>query len=165
MTEMDREAHLRPSSNRSAAARRTGEDGGHVLEQLEPAVERSAGDHLEADVGIPVVDALPPGAAGDDGEDDHPEAVDEAGLEQRPAQAEAADRAQPPACRPPSATARPRRGRSSTKRVLAHANGSSRVEENTTLDISVSCREAVVVGPPAAKPDINRYVVAPIRVV
>ena len=52
----------------------------------------------------------------------------------------------------------------STRRVLAHANGSFRVEENTTLDIWVSCSklESSAV---AAKPDINRYVVAPIRVV
>ena len=40
----------------------------------------------------PSVDALP---AGDDGEDDHPEAVDKAGLEQGTAEREVADNAQP----------------------------------------------------------------------
>jgi hypothetical protein len=75
------------------SGRRTGEDCRHVLEQLEPAVECTAGDHLEGHVWVPVVDPLPPSAAGDDGEDHHPEAVDDVGLEQRPAQGEAADRA------------------------------------------------------------------------
>src|SRR5688572_239572 len=52
------------SSGELTAARRTGEDGGHVLEELQPAVERPAGDHFEAHVRISVVDPLPPGAAG-----------------------------------------------------------------------------------------------------
>src|SRR5256885_17006412 len=55
-------------------------------------------------------------------------------------------------------------GSSPTKRVLAHANGSLRVEENTILDIAVSCAK-VSSSDVGAKPDINRYVVAPRRVV
>src|SRR5664279_1733717 len=50
----------------------------------------------------------------------------------------------------------------STKRVLAHRNGLFSVEENTTLDISVSCAK-LGSSDAAAKSDINRYVVAPIR--
>jgi hypothetical protein len=34
------------SSGELTAARRTGEDGGHVLEELQPAVERPAGDQF-----------------------------------------------------------------------------------------------------------------------
>jgi hypothetical protein len=83
----------RGSGRRGIAVRWTGEDYGHVLEQLQPAVECTAGDHFEGDVGIRVVDPFPPGAAGDDGEDDHPEAVNKTSLEQRPAQGEAANRA------------------------------------------------------------------------
>ena len=41
-----------------------------------------------------------------------------------------------------------------TTRVLAQANGSVRVEENTTLDISVSCAKPSS-SDVAAKPDIN----------
>src|SRR3990170_8711053 len=52
----------------------------------------------------------------------------------------------------------------STKRVLAHAKGFFRVEENTTLDIAVSCAK-LGSSDVAAKSDINRYVVAPIRAV
>ena len=52
----------------------------------------------------------------------------------------------------------------STKRVLAHANGSFRVEENTTLDISVSSAR-LESSDVAAKFDISRYVAAPIRIV
>ena len=48
--------------------------------------------------------------------------------------------------------------------MLAHANGFFKVEENTTLDISVSCAK-LGSSEVAAKSDINRYVVAPIRVV
>ena len=55
-------------------------------------------------------------------------------------------------------------GSCSTRRVLAHANGSFRVEEKTTLDISVSCAK-LGSSDVAAKSDINRYVVAPIRAV
>src|SRR5918996_2618892 len=74
-----------------ADARRAIEHGGDVLEQLEPIVERAALDQVEGDVRIPVEDALLPGGACDDGEYDHAEAVHHSGLEQRPAQAEAAD--------------------------------------------------------------------------
>jgi hypothetical protein len=42
-------------------ARWTGEHRGNVLEQLESAVERSAGSHLEGDIGVPVVDAVAAG--------------------------------------------------------------------------------------------------------
>jgi hypothetical protein len=55
-------------------------------------------------------------------------------------------------------------GSRSTKRVFAHANGFFSVEENTTLDISVSCAK-LGSSDVAAKSDINRYVVAPIKAV
>jgi hypothetical protein len=84
-------------------------------------------------------------------------------LEQRPAQREAAGRAQR---RAPSSfidrTAST--GSRSTKRVFAHANGFFSVEENTTLDSSVSCAK-LGSSDVAAKSDINRYVVAPIKAV
>src|SRR5436190_10862274 len=69
----------------------TGEHRGDVLEQLESAVERSAGNHLEGDIGIPVVDPVAAGASGDHGEDDHAETVHQACLEERPAQGQAAE--------------------------------------------------------------------------
>ena len=58
---------------------RAGWPGKHrreVLEQLEPAVERSAGNHVEGDIGITVVDPVVASAPGDHGEDDHTETVD-----------------------------------------------------------------------------------------
>jgi hypothetical protein len=72
----------------------TGEHRRDVFEQLESAVERSAGNHLEGDIGIPVVDAVAAGAPGDHGEDDHAETVHQACLEERPAQDQAAECAQ-----------------------------------------------------------------------
>src|SRR6478735_9532701 len=45
----------------------------------------------------------------------------------------------------------------SIKRVLAHANGFSSVEENTTLDVLVSCAK-LGSSEVVAKSDINRYV-------
>src|SRR5256885_16323738 len=53
-------------------------------------------------------------------------------------------------------------GSSSTKRVLAHANGSLRVEEKTTLDISVSWAKLSEAGGDA-NPRTHRHVGAPIR--
>ena len=67
-------------------ARRTGKHSGDILKQLNSAVERPAGNHVEGDIGITVVDPLVAGAPGDHGEDDHPETVHEACLEERPAQ-------------------------------------------------------------------------------
>ena len=72
-------------------ARRTGKHRGAVLQQLNSAVERLAGNHVEGDIEITVVDPVVAGAPGDHGEDDHPETVHEACLEERPAQAETAN--------------------------------------------------------------------------
>jgi len=57
---------------------------------LKSAVERPAGNHVEGDIGITVIDPVVAGAPGDHGEDDHPETVHETCLEERPAQGEAA---------------------------------------------------------------------------
>ena len=62
-----------------------------VFEELGAAVERAARDHVEGDVGIAVVDPFPARAPGDHREDEHPEAIDQAGRQQRPAQGEASD--------------------------------------------------------------------------
>ena len=76
-------------------AGRTVEDRRHVLDELDPPVERPAVHHLQPDVGVAVVDPLGPVLPGDHREHDDAEPVDQARLEQRPAQREAADRAQP----------------------------------------------------------------------
>jgi hypothetical protein len=55
---------------------RTGKHLRDILEQLESAVERLAGNHVEGDVGVPVVDPVAAGAPGDHGEDDDAETVD-----------------------------------------------------------------------------------------
>jgi hypothetical protein len=146
-----------------SAARRTAEDCGHVLEQLEPAVEEAAGDHLEADVRVPVVDPLASGDAGDDGK------MTTRKRSTRPASSRDRHRVRLPIVRGPRVPSAfsdrtASTGSSRTRRVLAHANGSSRVEANTTLDASVSCVRRSS-SDAAAKPDIRRYVVAPIRVV
>jgi hypothetical protein len=47
--------------------------------------------------------------------------------------------------------------------LLAHSSGAFKLEENTTLDASVSSYNPS--SPEVAKPDINRYVIAPIRTV
>ena len=60
-------------------ARRTGQDARNVLEQLDATIERPAGDHLERDIRVPVVDPVATGASRDDREHDHAEAVHEAG--------------------------------------------------------------------------------------
>ena len=60
------DAFLEIAGQRLTAARRTRQDGGHVLDELQLAVERPAGNHIEGHVRISVVDPLPPGAAGDD---------------------------------------------------------------------------------------------------
>ena len=61
-----------------------------IFHQLEFAVELSAGNHVEGDIGITFVDPVGAGAPGDYGEDDHSETIHEACLEEQPAQAEAA---------------------------------------------------------------------------
>jgi hypothetical protein len=66
----------------------------NVLEQLEPTVERTAFDQVESDVWISLEETVLPSGAGDDREDDHTDAVHQAGSEQRPAQTDAADGAQ-----------------------------------------------------------------------
>jgi hypothetical protein len=65
---------------------------GPVLDQLGAAVEGAVVDHLEGDVGIAVVDAFCTRGAGDHRKHDDTEAIDEAGTEQRAAEAEAAER-------------------------------------------------------------------------
>ena len=56
-------------------ARRTVKHLGDILEQLKSAVERPAGNHVEGDIGITVVDPVAACAPGDDGKDDHPETL------------------------------------------------------------------------------------------
>jgi pimeloyl-ACP methyl ester carboxylesterase len=76
------------ASARSGSGVRAGWTGKHcrdILEQLESAVERSAGNHVEGDIGITVIDPVAAGAPGDHGEDDHAKTVHQARLEERPA--------------------------------------------------------------------------------
>ena len=54
---------------------------------------------------------------------------------------------------------------SPTNSVLAHERGSFKVEEKTIFCIAVNPAMPVSSAISAAKPDISRYVVAPIRVV
>ena len=53
------------------------EYAGPVLDELDAAVERSAIDHVERDVGVAVVDAFRSRGAGDHREQHHPEPIDE----------------------------------------------------------------------------------------
>lgn len=73
-------------SGTKVRARRTGKHPGDVLKQLKSAVERPAGNHVQSDVRITVIDPVVASAPGDHGEDDHPESIHEACLEERPAQ-------------------------------------------------------------------------------
>src|ERR687895_2010720 len=68
------------------------QDAGPVLHQLEAPVEGAVADHVEGDVRVAVVDPLCSRGASDHREHHDPEAIDESGPQQRPAQAEAADR-------------------------------------------------------------------------
>src|SRR5262245_35949497 len=77
-----------------AAERWVLEDAGPVLDELDAAVEGAALGHLERNVRVTVVDALVSRGAGDHREHHDAEAIDESGSQQRPAQAETADRAQ-----------------------------------------------------------------------
>lgn len=52
--------------------RRTSKHCGEILKQLESAVEGSAGNHVEGDIGITVVAPIAAGAPSDHREDDHP---------------------------------------------------------------------------------------------
>src|SRR5579872_2053462 len=92
-------ASCAPASSSPAADRtesdaagpgRPGQNRRDVFDQLEAAVEGAAADHVERYVGIAVVDPFPAGVPGDDGKDNHPEPVDQAGRQQRAAQTEAA---------------------------------------------------------------------------
>src|SRR5687768_10696461 len=82
------------ATSRRGAERRVFEHAWLVLDQLDAAVESPVLDHLEGDVRVAVVDAFIARGPGDHREDPDPEAVDESCLEQGPAQAEAADRAE-----------------------------------------------------------------------
>src|SRR3954451_9273557 len=84
------------ATSRRGAERRVLEHAWLVLDQQDAAVEGPVLDHLEGDVRVAVVDAFFARGPGDHREHPDPEAVDESGFEQRPAQAEAADRAEEP---------------------------------------------------------------------
>src|SRR4051812_50158494 len=84
------------ATSRRGAKRRVLEHAWLVLDQLDAAVEGPVLDHLEGDVRVAVVDAFLARGPGDHREHPDPEAVDEAGFQQGPAQAEAADRAEEP---------------------------------------------------------------------
>src|SRR6266568_6638382 len=68
--------------------------GGPVDELLGAAVERSALDQFEVEVGRALEDRVRSGLSGDHGEERHLEAVDQAGGHQGPVHREAAVRAQ-----------------------------------------------------------------------
>ena len=65
-----------------------------VLDELGAAVEGAVVDHVERDVGIAVVDAFRAGGTGDHGEHHDPEAIDQAGAQERAGQADTAERAE-----------------------------------------------------------------------
>src|SRR5687768_6582111 len=92
----DRPISGSPRRRSASGSRREGwalEHARPVLDELDAAVEGAVVDHIERDVGIAVVDAFRAGGTGDHGKDDHPETVYKTRLEQRPAQADAAERA------------------------------------------------------------------------
>src|SRR5205809_2596967 len=135
------------------AARRPGQNRRSVLEQLDAPVERPAVDHVESDIGIAVVDPLPAAASGDDGKDNHAEAVHEAGLQQRPAQGEAANGAHRLGAlglHLPHGF----NGVFSNELRVRPGKGSLKVVEKTTVDMPV--RDAVPCSPSAANPDMTR---------
>src|ERR1700710_324493 len=86
----------RGATSRRGAERRVLEHAGLVLDKLDAAVEGPVLDHLEGDVRVAVVDAFFARGPSDHREHPDPEAVDESGSQQGPAQAEAADRAEEP---------------------------------------------------------------------
>ena len=117
----------------------------HVLEELQPAVERPAGDHFEAHVRISVVDPLPPGAAVDDWK------TTTRKRSTRPASSNDRHNVRLPIVRngpaPSSFIDRTAStGSWSTTPVLAHTNGFFSVEENTTFGHLGQLHEAGVVG-------------------
>src|SRR5690349_19677924 len=63
----------------------------NVLKELDAAIEGAAADHVQRNIGIAVVDPFPAAASGDNGKDDHAEAVHQTGLQERAAQGQAAD--------------------------------------------------------------------------
>ncbi len=71
-------------------SRWTGQHPGDILQQLEPAIECTAGNHVQGDVGITVINPFIAAAPGDHGKDDEPETVHEASLEERSTQRETA---------------------------------------------------------------------------
>lgn len=77
---------------RAAGAGRARQNRRFVLDQLQPAIERAAADHLEGDFGVAVVDSLATAAPRDDREYDHAKAVDETGTQESAAQRQASDR-------------------------------------------------------------------------
>ena len=64
----------------------------NVHKQLDTAIEGTAVDHVESNVGVPVVDPVRTGACCDNRKDDHAEAVDETGFQEGAAQGKAAHR-------------------------------------------------------------------------
>src|SRR5689334_269727 len=73
---------INPSRLELAGARRPSQNRRNVLDQLDTPIEGPAADHLECNIGIAIVDAVPTAGAGDDGKHDHAEAVHEAGFQQ-----------------------------------------------------------------------------------
>ena len=142
-----------------------------ILEQLEPAVERSAGDHVERDIGIAVVDPVAAGAPGDHREDDHAETVDQARLEERAAEGEAAERAHR------AGAVLLHRGHGLDRIAadqLGVRPGQRGAAASTRTPLSASWRAhlrrqlrplSIVSRASEANPDIRRYVFAPIRIV
>src|SRR6266508_3996859 len=64
----------------------------NVHKQLDTAIEGTAVDYVESNVGVPVVDPVRTGACCDNRKDDHAEAVDETGFQEGAAQGKAAHR-------------------------------------------------------------------------
>jgi hypothetical protein len=117
-------------------AGRTGEPEGK-LEQLETAVERPAGNHVEGDVGVTVVETVAAAAPVITGK------TTTRKRSTRPASRSDRQKVRLPSVpielvpsrfiTPTASTASPL-----TSRVLAHDNGACSVEENTTLDTLAS---------------------------
>ena len=136
-------------------ARRLIENRGHVLEQLEPAVEDAAFDQVERDVGIRVEEAILTGGAGDDREDATRK------RSTRPASRSDRHKVRLPIVRRgretrpfmscTASTASP-----STSSVLSQESGAFKVDENTTFGIAVNAARPGSSGIASAKPDICR---------
>src|ERR687898_361222 len=128
-------------------ARWPGQHPGHVLQQLQPAVEGATAHHLESHIGVAVVDPVTTGK------------TTTRKRSTRPASNRERHRVRLPMVRmdasPPTFISRTAStGSSLTSLVFGHESGSDRLEEKTTFDSPA--RSSVPGTPSSASPDMSR---------